>query len=65
VFLSSEAAGGEFSVAVALALPELAAGGAGCVAVVGGGAEGFLSLVVPDEGEFDEDREEEEDAVVD
>jgi hypothetical protein len=31
-----------------LALPETAFGGAGCVAVVGGWAEGFFFLVVAD-----------------
>jgi hypothetical protein len=48
--------GSELSIAVlGLALPELAAWGAGGVAIVGRGTEGFLSLVVADEGEFDED----------
>lgn len=46
----------ELGVAVlGLALPELPARGAGRVAVVGGWTEGFLFLVVADEGEFDED----------
>jgi hypothetical protein len=63
MFLSSETTGAELSVAVlGLALPEFALGGAGGVAVVGGGAEGFLFLVVADETEFDEDGEGEEDA---
>ena len=47
-----------------LALPEFAFRRAGRVAVVGGGPEGFLALVVAGEGEFEEDGEEEEDAVV-
>ena len=38
-----------------LALPELAAGRAGCVTVVRGGTKGFLSLVVADESQLDED----------
>jgi hypothetical protein len=50
-------------VALLLALPELAFGGAGGVAVVGGGAEGALLAAVADEAIFDEDGEEEEDAV--
>lgn len=50
-------------VALLLALPELAFGGASCVAVVGGGAEGTLFAAVADETIFDEDGEEEEDAV--
>lgn len=45
------------------ALPELALGGAGRVAVVGGGPEGFFALVVAGERQFEEDGEEEEDAV--
>jgi hypothetical protein len=45
-----------------LALPEFAAGRAGSIAVVGGGAEGALFAAVPDEEEFEGDREEEEDA---
>lgn len=44
-----------------LALPELPAWGPGGVAVVGGGAESLLFLVMADEHEFDEDRKEEED----
>ena len=44
-----------------LALPELPAWRAGGVAVVGGGAESLLFLVMADEHEFDEDRKEEED----
>ena len=47
-----------------LALPELALWGAGSVAVVGGRAKGLFFAVVLDEEEFDEDRQEEEDAVV-
>jgi len=43
-----------------LALPELAFGGASCVAVVGAGAEGFLFLVVAGEDNVEEDGEEEE-----
>jgi hypothetical protein len=63
VLLGRETTGGEFGVAILeLALPELALWGAGGVAVVGGGTEGFLFLVVADETEFNEDREEEEDA---
>jgi hypothetical protein len=63
MFLSSETTGVELSVAVlGLALPEFALGGASGVAVVGGGAEGFLFLVVADETEFDEDGEGEENA---
>ena len=50
-------------VALLLALPELAFGGAGGVAVVGRGAEGALLAAVADEAVFDEDGEEEEDAV--
>ena len=47
-------AGAELSVAVlGLSLPELAAGRAGRVAVVGGGPEGFLLLVVAHEGDFE------------
>lgn len=63
VLLGSETAGGEFGIAIlGLALPELALWGAGGVAVVGGGTECFLFLVVADETEFYEDGEEEEDA---
>jgi len=51
-------------VTLLLALPELAFWGAGCVAVVGRGTEGFLLAAVLDEAEFDGDGEEEEDAVV-
>jgi len=43
-----------------LALPELALGRAGCVTVVGGGAESALLAAVADEAEFDEDGEEKE-----
>jgi len=50
-------------VALLLALPELAFGGTGGVAVVGGGAEGTLFAAVADEAVFGEDGEEEEDAV--
>jgi hypothetical protein len=64
VLLGRESTGGEFGIAIlGLALPELAPWGAGGVAIVGGGTEGFLFLVVADETEFDEDGEEEEDAV--
>ena len=45
-----------------LSLPELAAGGAGCVAVVWGWAEGFLFAVMTHEEDFCEGGEEEEDA---
>lgn len=55
----------KLSIAVlGLALPELALWGAGSVAVVGGRAEGLFFAVVFDEEEFDEDGQEEEDAVV-
>lgn len=46
-----------------LALPEPALGRTGSVAVVGGGAKGFLFPVVAHEGDLDEEGEEEEDAV--
>ena len=45
-----------------LALPELAAWCSGCVAVVGGGSEGFLFLVMSDQADFDEEGEEEDEA---
>ena len=46
----------KLSIAVlGLTLPELAAWGAGDVAVVRGGTEGFLFLVVADEDQLDED----------
>lgn len=48
--------GSELRVAVlALALPEPATGRTGCVPVVGGGPEGFLFLVLPDQAEFNND----------
>jgi len=48
-------------VALLLALPEPALGRAGCVAVIGRGAEGALLLAVADETILNEDRDEEED----
>lgn len=55
-------ASGELSIAVlGLALPELAFGGTGCVAVVGRGAEGALFAAVLNETILDEDGDEEED----
>jgi len=63
VLLGGETTSSELGVTVfGLALPEFALGGAGCVAVVGGWAEGFLFLVVADESELDEDGEDEEDS---
>jgi hypothetical protein len=50
-------------VALLLALPELAFGGAGGVAVVWRGAESTLFAAVADQPVFDKDGEEEEDAV--
>jgi hypothetical protein len=50
-------------VALLLALPELAFGGAGGVAVVWRGAERAFLAAVADETVLDEDGEEEEDAV--
>jgi len=47
--------------ATSSALPELAPRQAGCVVIVGGGPEGTLLAVLPDESDFDEDGEEEED----
>jgi hypothetical protein len=49
--------------ALGFALPELAAGGAGCVAVVGGRTEGLFFLVMFHEEDLHEDGEEEEYAV--
>lgn len=46
-----------------LALPELPLWRAGCVAVVGGGAEGLLFAVVAHEEELEDGGEEEEDTV--
>lgn len=53
------------SLVLGLALPELALWGTGCVSVVWGGAEGALLAAVLDEEEFEEDGDEEEDAVGD
>ena len=53
------------SLVLALALPELALGRAGGVAVVGGGAVGALLAAVLDQEEFEEDGDEEENAEID
>lgn len=58
--LLSDASSHIFAIASWLALPELAAGRTGRVAVVGGGAECLLFSVVFDEGQFDENWKEEE-----
>ena len=66
MLLSSKTSSSELSIAgLSFALPEFALASTGGVAVVGRGTESFLLLVVADETEFNEDREQEEDAVSD
>jgi hypothetical protein len=63
LLVRSEAAGCESSFALTSAVPKAAAatGGAGCVVVGWGRAEGSFASVVPDESELDEGGDEEKD----